>query len=91
MDLVDESVLQSCNEDEVLKFINVGLLCVEEDPNNRPNMSNVLLMLSNEHTALPKPNQPAFVARTHTSVNSNAVEIDKSCSNELTISNQEGR
>ncbi|XP_031113735.1 putative receptor-like protein kinase At4g00960 isoform X3 [Ipomoea triloba] len=91
MDLVDESVLQSCNEDEVLKCINVGLLCVEEDPNNRPNMSNVLLMLSNENTALSKPNQPAFVARTHTSVNSNTVEIDKSCSNELTISDQEGR
>ncbi|XP_019180012.1 PREDICTED: G-type lectin S-receptor-like serine/threonine-protein kinase RKS1 [Ipomoea nil] len=91
MDLVDESVVQSCNEDEVLKCINVGLLCVEEDPNKRPNMSNVLLMLSNENTALPKPNQPAFVARTHTSLNSNTVEFDKSCSNELTISDQEGR
>lgn len=91
MELVDESILQSCNESEVLKCINVGLLCVEEDPNSRPSMPNVFIMLSNESTSFPKPNQPAFVTRTRTAVHSNATQFDKLCSNGLTISDQEGR
>nr|GMD38481.1 G-type lectin S-receptor-like serine/threonine-protein kinase At4g27290 isoform X1 [Ipomoea batatas] len=49
MDLLDDSLLECCKECEVLKGINVGLLCVEEDPNRRrPSMPNVFLMLTDE-------------------------------------------
>ncbi|XP_019159616.1 PREDICTED: G-type lectin S-receptor-like serine/threonine-protein kinase At4g27290 [Ipomoea nil] len=92
MDLVDDSLLKCCKESEVLKCINVGLLCVEEDPNVRPSMPSVLLMLSDESTVLPKPNQPAFVTRKHTSLECGIIiESDKPCSNQLTFSTQEGR
>nr|GMD33510.1 G-type lectin S-receptor-like serine/threonine-protein kinase At4g27290 isoform X2 [Ipomoea batatas] len=92
MDLVDDSLLKCCKESEVLKCINVGLLCVEEDPNVRPSMPSVLLMLSDESTVLPQPNQPAFVTRKHTSIECGIIiESDKPCSNQLTFSTQEGR
>ena len=44
---------------EVLRCIHVGLLCVQQRQEDRPNMSVVVLMLSSE-TLLPKPRQPGF-------------------------------
>ncbi|XP_014524210.1 G-type lectin S-receptor-like serine/threonine-protein kinase At4g27290 isoform X1 [Vigna radiata var. radiata] len=59
LELVDESVGDSVIESEVLKIVHVGLLCVQERPEDRPNMSSVVLMLNGE-SPLPKPKQPAF-------------------------------
>nr|GMD05836.1 G-type lectin S-receptor-like serine/threonine-protein kinase At4g27290 isoform X2 [Ipomoea batatas] len=92
MDLLDDSVLVECyKECEVLKCINVGLLCVEEDPNRRPSMPNAFLMLTDESMNLPKPNQPAFVTRNRIYNDSSTVDSNKPCSNQLTFSAQEGR
>lgn len=60
MDLVDEAIGHSFSMAEVLKCINIGLLCVEERPEDRPTLSSILLMLSNDSAQLPQPKQPAF-------------------------------
>ncbi|KAI9386389.1 hypothetical protein POPTR_010G018050v4 [Populus trichocarpa] len=44
---------------EVLRSIHVGLLCVQENTEDRPNISHVVLMLGNEDE-LPQPKQPGF-------------------------------
>ncbi|CAL5355605.1 unnamed protein product [Camellia sinensis] len=44
----------------LLGYINIGLLCVQENPADRPTMSYVVSMLNNELALLPKPKQPAF-------------------------------
>ncbi|CDP16410.1 unnamed protein product [Coffea canephora] len=93
LDLVDKRLLESCNGTEVMKSINIGLLCVQDDPSDRPTMSNVLIMLSSETTTLPSPNQPAFVGRrrissTSASLSSKAETISI---NEMTISAEDGR
>ncbi|XP_022022573.1 G-type lectin S-receptor-like serine/threonine-protein kinase At4g03230 isoform X1 [Helianthus annuus] len=63
-EFMDQRLLESSNSIEVLKCIIVGLLCVQEDPGDRPSMTNVVLMLAGHDIAsLPKPKQPAFVAR----------------------------
>ncbi|KAL8158959.1 hypothetical protein V2J09_000496 [Rumex salicifolius] len=62
LELVDESIVDSCDSFEVTRCINVGLLCLQEDPSDRPTMATVLLMLGGD-TSLPHPNQPVFVAR----------------------------
>jgi len=36
-------------------------LCVQQKPENRPNMSSVVFMLKGENL-LPKPNEPGFYA-----------------------------
>ncbi|MED6115015.1 hypothetical protein PIB30_086135, partial [Stylosanthes scabra] len=43
----------------VVRSINVGLLCVQQNPDDRPSMSTVVLMLSSE-CALPEPKMPGF-------------------------------
>ncbi|KAK4363488.1 hypothetical protein RND71_018729 [Anisodus tanguticus] len=67
MQLTEKSLLESCNTSEVLKCINVALLCVQEDSNARPNMSDVIVMLVREGMSLPKPNRAAFAKRKHMS------------------------
>lgn len=62
MEVVDSSLADSYSIDEILKCIQIGLLCVQESASNRPTMSTVVFMLSNE-TTLPSPEQPAFMAK----------------------------
>ncbi|CAI0423011.1 unnamed protein product [Linum tenue] len=50
------------NTHNVLRCIHIGLLCVQDQPTDRPTMSDVVAMLSNETSELPDPKQPAFLA-----------------------------
>ncbi|KAE8681054.1 S-locus lectin protein kinase family protein, putative isoform 1 [Hibiscus syriacus] len=45
LELLDTGLVDSYDETEVLRRINVALLCVQQRPADRPNMSLVLLML----------------------------------------------
>ena len=63
MQIVDESLGSSYNMNEVMSCINVGLLCVQDHPGDRPLMSSVLLMLSGGKAVLPYPKEPGFRVR----------------------------
>ena len=41
-------------------MIQIALLCVQEDPNERPTMSMVILMLASKAINLPQPLEPPF-------------------------------
>ncbi|XP_017225514.1 G-type lectin S-receptor-like serine/threonine-protein kinase B120 [Daucus carota subsp. sativus] len=72
-----------------MRLIHVGLLCVQESAADRPTMSDVLLMFSNEHSQVVPPKRPAF-----TSGGSSGFEIDKDNNvsvNTLTASVMDGR
>ncbi|KAK7328006.1 hypothetical protein VNO77_22100 [Canavalia gladiata] len=45
---------------ELLRCLQVGLLCVQNLPEDRPTMSSVVFMLSNESIALAQPKKPGF-------------------------------
>ncbi|KAK6783966.1 hypothetical protein RDI58_017420 [Solanum bulbocastanum] len=89
MQLIEKSLLESCNRSEVMKCINVALLCVQEDSNDRPKMSDVNVMLVGEGLSLQRPNRPAFVIRTHTS--STLSSSSKFSNNQVTITEEGGR
>ncbi|KAJ9550174.1 hypothetical protein OSB04_014219 [Centaurea solstitialis] len=61
MELMERVLTESHDSEEVLKCIIVGLLCVQEDPDDRPSMSNVVTMLTSDIATLPQPKQPAFL------------------------------
>ncbi|KAL8162881.1 hypothetical protein V2J09_014370 [Rumex salicifolius] len=52
------------------RCITVALLCTQEDPTERPTMSDVFLMLSGDNMNLPYPKQPVFIAKRHPSLSS---------------------
>jgi hypothetical protein len=62
LDLMDPTPHEVCNANQFVKYVNVGLLCLQEDPNDRPTMSNVITMLDSEVATIPTPKQPAFVS-----------------------------
>lgn len=59
MDLVDMHLLETINYSELLRYMHVGLLCVQEKPGDRPDMSSVILMLNGEKL-LSQPKAPGF-------------------------------
>ncbi|KAI5587150.1 hypothetical protein BDE02_05G012100 [Populus trichocarpa] len=62
LDLMDPILGDPPSTATLLRYINIGLLCVQESPSDRPTMSDVMSMIVNEHVALSEPKQPAFVA-----------------------------
>ncbi|XP_066361990.1 receptor-like serine/threonine-protein kinase SD1-8 isoform X1 [Miscanthus floridulus] len=92
LDLVDENLNGSFNSDEVLKCLKVGLLCVQENPDDRPLMSQVLMMLASTDTAsLPTPKQPGFAARRAAAEDTSWSKPDCSIVDSMTITMVEGR
>ncbi|XP_057544116.1 G-type lectin S-receptor-like serine/threonine-protein kinase At1g11300 isoform X2 [Amaranthus tricolor] len=64
LSLIDSTVLDACFQDEILKCIQLGLLCVQEFPEDRPTISALITMLDvTDITDLPHPKQPGFTQR----------------------------
>uniref|UniRef100_A0A2N9ER32 Receptor-like serine/threonine-protein kinase n=1 Tax=Fagus sylvatica TaxID=28930 RepID=A0A2N9ER32_FAGSY len=60
LELMDALMEESYSGNEVIRCIQVGLLCVQQRAEDRPTMSTVLLMLSTENTMVPQPKEPGF-------------------------------
>ncbi|XP_028119163.1 G-type lectin S-receptor-like serine/threonine-protein kinase At1g61550 isoform X2 [Camellia sinensis] len=89
-DLVDEVVIDSCSWSEVMRCIHIGLLCVQDHAADRPAMSSVVLMISNE-IDLPHPKQPKFTIQSLSDVDLRS-QYNKICSdNKASRSIIEGR
>ncbi|KAI8022665.1 G-type lectin S-receptor-like serine/threonine-protein kinase B120 [Camellia lanceoleosa] len=60
LELVGQGLVETCSIREAMRYIQVGLLCVQEIAADRPNMLDVVSMLTSETIVLPFPNKPAF-------------------------------
>ncbi|RDY12708.1 Cysteine-rich receptor-like protein kinase 10, partial [Mucuna pruriens] len=60
MELMDPILRESYTQNEVVRSIHIGLLCVQEDPAVRPTMATIVLMLDSNTVTLPTPTRPAF-------------------------------
>ncbi|KAG6641591.1 hypothetical protein CIPAW_09G084800 [Carya illinoinensis] len=64
MEFVDPLLMESCMITQILKCMHIGLLCVQEDPADRPTISKVVVLLGKESIPLPNPKQsPLSVGR----------------------------
>nr|QUS47410.1 S receptor kinase [Raphanus sativus] len=54
------SLSSTFQRQEVLKCIQIGLLCVQELAEHRPTMSSVVWMLGSEATEIPQPKPPGY-------------------------------
>ncbi|MQL69190.1 hypothetical protein Taro_001522 [Colocasia esculenta] len=91
MEMVDSSMANSLSTTEVLKCFKVGLLCVQERPEDRPTMALVVDMLADNTESLPQPKQPGFMA-TRGPFEVWSLSKGKLCSiNEVTVSTCDGR
>ncbi|XP_020224649.1 G-type lectin S-receptor-like serine/threonine-protein kinase At4g27290 isoform X1 [Cajanus cajan] len=93
LELIDDLLDDPATPQEILRCIHVGLLCVQQTPENRPNMSSVVLMLNGEKL-LPDPTPPGF----YTGTDQHPLQVESStrscgaCSqNDATVSLLEAR
>ncbi|TVU38672.1 hypothetical protein EJB05_12056, partial [Eragrostis curvula] len=63
MEIMDSSLSSLAPRDQMLKCLHIGLLCVQDDPVDRPMMSVVNIMLSSSTVTLQAPSRPAFCVR----------------------------
>jgi hypothetical protein len=85
-ELVDDCFGDSYILSEALRCIQVGLLCLQQHPIDRPNMVSVLAMLTNE-TVLAQPKEPGFIIkRVSIEGESKSENVMSSSINEVTIS-----
>ncbi|KAG5407167.1 hypothetical protein IGI04_013286 [Brassica rapa subsp. trilocularis] len=91
-ELTDEAFKESCTDiSEVLRAIHIGLLCVQQDPIDRPNMSMVVLMLSSEMLLLD-PKEPGFYnERNLLFSDTTSINLDVPSNNLQTVSVMEPR
>ena len=90
LDIVDSSINESFVSLEVLRCIQIGLLCVQENAMDRPTMLAVILMLSSEIT-LPSPKQPAFIFQRATNEFESITGGEPYSINDMTITEFEAR
>ncbi|KAF7849037.1 hypothetical protein BT93_L1316 [Corymbia citriodora subsp. variegata] len=87
LELTDPSIKESCDGVQVIKCIHIGLLCVQEDPADRPTMSLVVHMLGADTIPLTRPSLPAFsVGRDVRTLNPISLIHKTSTINEVTLS-----
>ncbi|CAE6181252.1 unnamed protein product [Arabidopsis arenosa] len=60
LELVDPAIVDNCQRSEVVRCVHIGLLCVQEDPAERPTLSTIVLMLTSNTMSLPVPRQPGL-------------------------------
>jgi hypothetical protein len=87
LELINPTIGYPSSSSLPFRFINIGLLCVQESPTDRPTMLDVVSMISNEHAPLPTPKQPAFT--TDQNMMDSNLTIDGACNcsnNGVTIS-----
>ncbi|XP_027357302.1 cysteine-rich receptor-like protein kinase 10 [Abrus precatorius] len=58
--ILDPHIERSFSEIEVIKCIQIGLLCVQQHPNVRPTITTIVSYLNNYSIELPTPEEPAF-------------------------------
>nr|GMD06085.1 G-type lectin S-receptor-like serine/threonine-protein kinase At1g67520 [Ipomoea batatas] len=90
-DLIDSTMDKMISIIEATRYIQVGLLCVQDSATDRPTMTDVVSMLGNESTILPIPKQPGFSAIIGLKCDDVANNAKSYSINEVTITEIEGR
>ncbi|KAK9209430.1 hypothetical protein WN944_001796 [Citrus x changshan-huyou] len=63
-ELMDPVLQNEVSLPMLVRYINVALLCVQENAEDRPTMSDVVSMINNEPFNLPSPKEPPFTTFT---------------------------
>ena len=89
---MDQTLSETCNTKEFLRCVNAGLLCVQQDPSDRPTMAVAVVMLRSDIATMPVPKQPAFVLKRDLSrTASSSSKPEASWNSEVLASIEEGR
>ncbi|KAL3742070.1 hypothetical protein ACJRO7_017535 [Eucalyptus globulus] len=58
--VVDPALSGAYSVNEVIRCMHIGLLCVQDEMEDRPTMDTVILMLNSHSISIPVPQRPSF-------------------------------
>ncbi|KAF6160895.1 hypothetical protein GIB67_025430 [Kingdonia uniflora] len=76
LELVDPTLTDNYHSNEVVRCIHIGLLCVQDNIEDRPTMSSVMLMLNSFSLTLASPTAPAFFTTSTTGPNKPIMDLE---------------
>ncbi|XP_004496782.1 cysteine-rich receptor-like protein kinase 25 isoform X2 [Cicer arietinum] len=77
LELVDPHIEGTYSQEEVIKYIHIGLLCVQEVPEERPTMATIAFYLNSPSINLPSPLEPPYFKRSGIEENTTQIkELD---------------
>ncbi|KAI3828664.1 hypothetical protein L1987_02772 [Smallanthus sonchifolius] len=92
LELQDPSLSDTCVVHQLLRTVHVALLCVQENAVDRPEMSDVISMLTNDTIALPSPKRSAFFIGRTASTSASFERKSKDYSvNKMSVTEMEAR
>ncbi|XP_050367384.1 cysteine-rich receptor-like protein kinase 10 isoform X2 [Argentina anserina] len=86
VEFVETTLLESSPTKEILRCMHIGLLCVQEDPEERPTMSDVVVLLGSDSIELPEPKKPAIFAASRIAPIHESSSSSPTTTNGLTLS-----
>ncbi|CAO2149477.1 unnamed protein product [Urochloa humidicola] len=90
LQLVDTAIGAECHTLQMGRYINIALLCAQENAVDRPNMSEVVAMLTSESMVLPEPKHPAYF-HVRVGIEETSDVVEPSSTADVTISSLHGR
>ncbi|XP_059655370.1 cysteine-rich receptor-like protein kinase 43 [Cornus florida] len=60
LEVMDQTLMSSAVPDQVAMCVHLGLLCTQSDPQLRPNMRRVVVLLSKKPSVLEEPTRPGY-------------------------------
>ncbi|KAH7660807.1 Non-specific serine/threonine protein kinase protein, partial [Dioscorea alata] len=91
LDLLDPLMGNLFSVSQVMRCVNIGLLCVQEKAEDRPIMSSVVIMLGNDDAPLAEPKAPGFKSIFSTKHDSASNQVDLYSFNIVTLTEHTGR
>ncbi|MED6131493.1 hypothetical protein PIB30_010246 [Stylosanthes scabra] len=92
LELMDGLLENEFPTNEAVRCIQVGLSCVQHHPEDRPTMSQVLVMLDSESAVLPQPGRPGLYSeRFFSETDSTSLARLNTSSNHITVTLIEAR
>nr|XP_034598183.1 G-type lectin S-receptor-like serine/threonine-protein kinase At4g03230 isoform X2 [Setaria viridis] len=92
LELVEASVSKEMHAAEARRYNNIALMCVQENADDRPTMSDVVAALNSESMVLPEPKHPAYFNLRVPKAVESATLVERCSLNDVTITHDpEGR
>ncbi|KAK9750235.1 hypothetical protein RND81_02G181600 [Saponaria officinalis] len=88
--IIDPVISDPLYKKEIDRSIQVGLLCVQENVNDRPSMSTVISMFSSDIADLPHPKEPGYNKR-HMFMDSTSSQLHQISGENISITDISGR
>ncbi|KAG2240443.1 hypothetical protein Bca52824_090761 [Brassica carinata] len=74
LELMDPAIGRNYQSNEVTRYIHIALLCVQDNPEDRPMLSTIILMLTSNTITLPVPHLPNFIPQSRHELDSERLE-----------------